>query len=155
MRAIRRTLAAAILVLAPSVALAGEMDVTWETLPAGSRGGVTMLDVVVGTLPAIEVRGPEGERYRLSLEITPKGNDIVTIEACIERVRVRRSGRVVYKEIARPLVSTTDGQSAGITFSPKGDLTFDLVFKPRLADSLNRPPLVDRDAAEAASVTED
>lgn len=150
MRPLSRLLAASALLLAPSAALAGELDVSWKTLPAGSRGAVTMLDVVAGTIPAIELKGPEGERYRLSLELKPQADDVVTIEGVIESARVKRNGSVVYKEIARPIVSTSDGEKAALTFSPKGDVTFELEFVPRLDDSLNRPPMIERPPEPAA-----
>ena len=144
MRSILSLLAALGLMAVPAPALAGEMDVRWQTLPAGSRGGVTMLDVVAGTIPALELKGPDGEQYRLSLEIKPEANDVVTIEGVIERAKVKRNGSVIYKELARPIVSTTDGQEAEISFTPKGGVTFELVFQPRLSDGLNRPPIIER-----------
>jgi hypothetical protein len=146
MRPSARVLAAAALLLSPASALAGELDVTWQTLPAGSRGAVTMLDVVAGTIPAIELKGPEGERYRLSLELKPGASDVVTIEGVIESAKVKRNGAVVYKEIARPIVSTSDGEEAALTFTPKGDVTFELTFVPRMEKSLNRPPMIERPA---------
>jgi len=155
MRSILSLLAALGLMATPAPVLAGEMDVTWQTLPAGSRGGVTMLDVVAGTIPALELKGPEGEQYRLSLEVKPEANDVVTIEGLIERAKVKRNGTVTYKEVARPIVSTTDGQKAEISFTPKGGVTFELVFEPRLSDGLNRPPIIERDDAPAPAPREE
>jgi hypothetical protein len=144
MRPLSRSILASALLLVPSLASAGELDVSWNTLPAGSRGAVTMLDVVAGTIPAIELKGPEGERYRLSLELKPEADSVVTIEGLIESARVKRNGSVVYKEIARPIVSTSDGQKAALSFSPRGDVTFELEFVPRIEESLNRPPMIER-----------
>ncbi len=46
MRPLFSSILASVLLLTPSLAAAGELDVSWKTLPAGSRGAVTMLDVV-------------------------------------------------------------------------------------------------------------
>ncbi|MEC7948204.1 MAG: hypothetical protein VX265_11620 [Myxococcota bacterium] len=151
MKSTARSLLASAVLTAPSVALAGELDVAWSTSPAGGRGAVTMLDVVAGTIPSIELKGPEGERYRLSLELKPEADDVVTIEGRIESMRYRRNGTVRYKEVARPIVSTSDGERASLSFSPKRYLTFELHFSPRLSDSLNRPPMIERAADEPAS----
>lgn len=151
MRPLARMFLASALLVAPSAAAAGELDVSWQTSPAGSRGAVTMLDVVAGTIPAIELKGPEGERYRLSLELKPQADDIVTIEGVIESARIKRNGSVVYKEIARPVVSMSDGERASLSFTPRGDVTFELEFVPRLEASLNRPPMVERPAPPPAA----
>lgn len=149
MRLLFCSILASALLLTPSLAAAGELDVSWKTLPAGSRGAVTMLDVVAGTLPAIELKGPEGERYRLSLELKPQADSVVTIEGLIESARVKRNGAVIFKEVARPIVSTSDGEKAALSFSPRGGVTFELEFVPRLEDSLNRPPMIERPAEPA------
>lgn len=143
-RSIRALAASIVLLVASSPALAGELDVSWEAKPAGSRGAITLLDVEAGALPPLEVKGPDGDRYRMALELRPEANDVVTIQGRIEAIQVKRSGSVKYKLVAEPIVSTSDGERATVSFSPRGGVTFEVQFLPRLAAELNRPPMFER-----------
>ena len=141
---------AALLVGVP--AIAGELDVSYEATPAGKRGAMTYLDVAAGAIPAIELMGPEGRRFRMALSLRPDANSIVTIKGVIEEIVVKRNGSLQYIEVARPVVSTTDGDPASISFSPKKarGLSFEVTLTPRLDAVLNRPPMVEHaDAPEA------
>jgi hypothetical protein len=128
-------------------AVAGELDVAYEAKPAGKRGAMTYLDVAAGKIPAIELMGPEGRRFRMALSLRPDANSVVTIEGVVEEIVVKRNGKVQYVEVARPIVSTTDGDPASISFSPKKakGLSFEVTLTPRLDRALNRPPMVERE----------
>ncbi len=142
-------LLSAALLSVPGAALAGEMDVRWEAKPAGSRGALTLLDVEAGALPPLEVKGPDGDRYRMSLVLSPESNNVVTIRGKIEAIQVKRGGAVKFKDVAEPVVSTSDGEEATVTFSPRGGVTFEVTFLPRLAPELNRPPMFERPDPDA------